>query len=145
MIALVRHLRRRILGIRGDFDITGRRGERAAATFLRRAGYRVIARNVHVEFGELDLLCLAPDRRTIVAVEVKTRRLDPTASTDPHRPAFPAEAKANAEKRRKVLSIVRHLARANGWADRPLRVDVVGVDLPLRGRPAVRHHVNVPA
>ena len=145
----------RLRGLRGERDVVGRAGERAAARMLRQAGYRVIARNVHVEFGELDLLCIAPDARTIVGVEVKSKRIrtGPTPGDQPAGPpdeasitspaALPAEAKANFEKRKKVLAIVRHLARANGWTDRPLRIDVVGVDLPDGAKPVLRHHVNV--
>ncbi len=152
MVEIVKRVRRGLLGIRGERDEVGRAGERAAAAMLRRAGYRVIARNVHVEFGELDVLCVAPDGRTIVGVEVKTKRVRENGigacagertRTMGSRADMPAEAKANKEKREKVLAIVRHLARANGWADRPLRVDVVGVDLPDRGKPTLRHHVNV--
>lgn len=149
MRSMFRRLRLRMLGLRGEQDEVGRAGERAAARALRRSGYRVIARNVHVEFGELDLLCVAPDKWTIVGVEVKARSVGALADGAGNagaagRREFPAEAKANQEKRRKVRAIVQQLAKANGWQDRPLRVDVVGVDLPAGGEPIVRHHVNVP-
>ena len=49
----------------------GRRGERIAAARLRREGYRILARNVRNRFGEIDLVAEAPDRRTVVVVEVK--------------------------------------------------------------------------
>jgi len=52
---------------------TGRRGERLAARRLRRTGHRLLDRNVVLGGHEVDLLVLAPDRRTIVLVEVKTR------------------------------------------------------------------------
>ena len=49
----------------------GRRGERIAARFLRRAGYRLVARNTHFGKNELDLV--VKDKQHIVFVEVKTR------------------------------------------------------------------------
>lgn len=49
----------------------GRKGERVAAKFLRRAGYRILARNQHFGRNELDLV--VKDRQYIVFVEVKTR------------------------------------------------------------------------
>lgn len=112
----------------------GRAGERAAARLLKRAGYRIIGRNVRVRVGEADLVCIAPDRRTVVVVEVKTRRA--TA----HGP--PPEANIHAHKRAKLLAVTRYLAKANGWHDRPVRIDVVAVEWPLKGRPTLRHHLG---
>ena len=50
----------------------GQRGERAAAIYLRRLGYKIVAHGERGKIGELDLV--AVDRRTVVFVEVKTRR-----------------------------------------------------------------------
>ncbi len=50
----------------------GRFGEEAAARFLRERGYRIVARNVRVPGGEIDLVCL--EGGTMVFVEVKWRR-----------------------------------------------------------------------
>ena len=49
----------------------GRRGEDAAARFLKRLGYKILARSRRLAPGEFDLVAL--DGRTIVFVEVKTR------------------------------------------------------------------------
>lgn len=49
----------------------GRRGETAAALYLRLKGYRILARRVRTPRGEIDLV--ARSGRTIVFVEVKTR------------------------------------------------------------------------
>jgi len=115
----------------------GRAGERAAARMLRRAGYRVIGRNVRCRAGEADIVCIAPDRRTVVVVEVKTRR---ATGGGP-----PPEANVHARKRAKLLAVTRYLARANRWEGRPVRIDVVAVEWPAegaRGRPVLRHHVG---
>ena len=42
-----------------------------AETFLAKAGYRILERNYHTPFGELDLIALNDD--VIVFIEVKTR------------------------------------------------------------------------
>ena len=121
----------------------GRAGERAAARLLKRSGYRVLGRNVRVRIGEADLVCLAPDRRTIVIVEVKTRRMSATGAPTP-----PPEVNVHARKRAKLVAVTRYLAKANGWHDRPVRIDVVAVEWPARGargtsrRPVLRHHVG---
>lgn len=121
-------------------DPLGPAGERAAAKFLRRAGYRILGRNLRVPMGEADLLCLAPDRRTIVLVEVKTRRVNSSAD---HPASPPPEASVHAAKRRKLTAILNHLAAANNWRSRPLRIDVVAVEWPDRGPPVLRHHTGV--
>lgn len=50
----------------------GDEGERLAARFLRRQGYRILARRYRTALGEIDLV--ARDGSCIVFVEVKTRR-----------------------------------------------------------------------
>jgi putative endonuclease len=130
---------RALLGTRSRRDPLGNRGEAAAARFLKQKKFKVLARNVRVRFGEADLLCLAPDRRTVVVVEVKSRRVEGTDA----RPYLPPEASITQEKRRKLTAVLLHLARANRWRDRPLRVDAIAVEWPPEGEPAIRHHEGV--
>lgn len=115
----------------------GRRGERLAERTLRRRGYRLLARNARVPVGEADLVMLAPDGVTRVVVEVKTRLV---VQADAHAP--PPEAAVHAAKQRKLLAVARHLRRANGWTNLPIRIDVVAVDWPPIGSPEVRHFEN---
>jgi putative endonuclease len=49
----------------------GSYGERVAASFLRRHGYRVLTRNYRILEGEIDLVCRHGD--VLAFVEVKTR------------------------------------------------------------------------
>lgn len=52
----------------------GRRGERLAARFLRRLGYTVLQRNVHIGAkDEIDIVAYDPEDDVIVFAEVKTR------------------------------------------------------------------------
>ncbi len=122
-------------GIDARMDLGGA-GERLAAGRLRKKGYRVLARNLRIAGGELDLVTLAPDRTTIVFVEVKTRRVvDGRASPPP-------EASITAKKRANLLALAQRVSSRHGWSDRPLRIDVVAIDWPARGKPAVRHYEN---
>jgi putative endonuclease len=59
---------------------TGSYGERVAAAFLRRHGYRVLHRNFLIRGGEIDLVCRRGEM--LVFVEVRTR-----AGTEFGRPA----------------------------------------------------------
>src|SRR5271156_2411584 len=49
----------------------GNYGERVAASFLRRRGYRVLTRNYMTDGGEIDLICRDGD--VLAFVEVRTR------------------------------------------------------------------------
>ncbi|MEX0653346.1 MAG: YraN family protein [Phycisphaeraceae bacterium] len=110
----------------------GGRGERVAAKHLKRQGYRVVARNLRCKVGEIDLLAEAPDGRTVVVVEVKAGRGGP----------LPPEVRVGAAKQRKLVSLAVQLVRRHRLHRRPIRFDVIGVDLPARGKPVVRHHVG---
>ncbi|MBV8152543.1 MAG: YraN family protein [Candidatus Eremiobacteraeota bacterium] len=52
-------------------DGLGRVGEDAAVALLRRNGYQIVARNVRLPGGEIDVI--ARDGATVVFVEVKAR------------------------------------------------------------------------
>ena len=52
--------------------IAGAWGEAAAAEFLRKKRYRIVAVSYHSRFGEIDLI--AENRSNIVFVEVKLRK-----------------------------------------------------------------------
>lgn len=110
----------------------GRAGEACAARWLRRRGYRVLGRNVHVGVGEADIVCLAPDRRTIVIVEVKTRRARGDEA------GFAPEVAVGAAKRRKLEQVAQALIKKKNWTDRPVRIEAVAVEWPSRGRPHVQ-------
>ena len=51
--------------------LLGNRGERKAASYLRKQGYRILARQYRNRIGEIDLI--ARDSEFVVFVEVKTR------------------------------------------------------------------------
>ena len=119
----------------------GRRGERAAARYLRRRGYRILERNLRSQLGEIDILVADPDDRTLVLVEVKTRAVPEGHEPHARDPGLP-ERNITAHKRRKLLSLARDLARRRGWQGIPMRIDVVAIEYPPRGRPVIRHHAG---
>lgn len=53
----------------------GNIGERKAARFLRKKGYRIIERNKHESHNEIDII--AANLKFIIFVEVKTRTVSP--------------------------------------------------------------------
>ena len=111
------------------------RSERLAARHLRSRGYLILARNLRNRFGEIDILAQGPDQRTLVVVEVKssvsTRALAP-------RP----EQRVNHAKQRRLTLLACQVARRYRLTDRPIRFDVIGVDLVPHQPPALRHHLG---
>jgi putative endonuclease len=110
----------------------GRRGENEAARFLKRLGYKILARGRRLAPGELDLVVL--DGRTIVFVEVKTRTSKETG--------HPAEA-VDEVKQRKLTRLAVTFMKRHGLLEFPARFDVVAITWPDgRGRPTVEHFKN---
>ncbi|MEM6552046.1 MAG: YraN family protein [Planctomycetota bacterium] len=117
---------------------TGPRGEAIVARFLKRRGYRILQRNARNRFGEVDLLTLDPDQRTLVLVEVKAREV-PDAS--PAATDLLPEWRVTPQKQRRLTALAAQLARQHQWTNRPWRFDVVGIDLPPKPhKPMIRHH-----
>ena len=49
----------------------GKSGEEIASNYLLKKGYKILFRNYHSQFGEIDIIAL--DKDTLVFIEVKTR------------------------------------------------------------------------
>jgi putative endonuclease len=96
--------------------VTGERGERAAARFLRSQGYKVLARRFRGKHGEIDLV--ARDGDTLAFVEVKTRGSDQFGA--------PADA-VDGEKRRHLTSCAREYLKLLEFPRIPVRFDIVEV------------------
>jgi putative endonuclease len=109
----------------------GRRGEDAAARYLRKLGYVIVARGHRDNIGELDLI--AVDGRTVVFIEVKTRTT--------HDAGHPAEAVDEAKQRRLTRLALSYMKR-HDLLECEVRFDVVAVTWPTRGRPAIEHFKN---
>lgn len=108
----------------------GALGERYAAAWLARQGYRTLGRNWRTRYGELDLITLSPER-AIVFVEVKTRR-----ST---RYGTPQEAVTHSKQTHLRRAGVEWLVDpANHVPHTGVRFDVIAVTVTSTG-PTVRH------
>jgi len=108
----------------------GRRGEKLAVGHLKKQGYKILDTNLRTRMGEVDVLAQAPDGRTIVMVEVKT------GSGGPISP----ETRVGKDKQRKLAALAGLIARKRNLTGRPIRFDIIGVDLPTKGKPTIRHH-----
>jgi putative endonuclease len=110
----------------------GRRGEKAAARYLQRLGYVIVARGQRAAIGEIDLV--AVDGRTVVFVEVKTR----TTQDAGH----PSDAVDDAKQRRLTRLALSYLQRHDLLECRS-RFDVVAVTWgDANQRPLIEHYAN---
>lgn len=107
----------------------GDAGERAAARYLRRLGFRIVCRQYRNAFGEIDLIAI--DGEWLVFVEVKTRRSDQAGR--------PEEA-VTGEKQRRVTRTARAFIRQRKLEKFRSRFDVVGVTWRAGNRkPSIEH------
>ena len=92
----------------------GQEGESAAENYLRRKGYRIVARNLRSSVGELDLI--AEDGAVLVFVEVKARRTE----------AFGGAVHAvHRKKQEKLIQLASQYLARHHIKDRLCRFDVV--------------------
>lgn len=109
----------------------GKRGEDAAARYLRFMGYQILERNWECPFGEADII--ARDGETLVFIEVKTRKSI--------RKGFPAEA-VTPKKRARYERIAACYLRTYGSLDIPMRFDVIALLVVGPDRAMIKHYVD---
>ena len=110
----------------------GEQGERRAARHLRRQGYKIVATRRRLRYGEIDVV--AVDGKTVVFVEVKTRRTEAGIR--------PADA-IDALRRRRMTRAATAFLKSHNLLAYPARFDIVEVLWPVGVlRPTIRHHQN---
>ena len=108
----------------------GARGEREAERYLLRKGYLIVGRSYSDKYGELDLIAVYG--RTLVFVEVKTRRSDIAGE--------PAEA-VDEQKQRKLTTTAKRYLKWNNLIEYPSRFDVIAITWPDdRKPPGIVHY-----
>ena len=112
--------------------LLGQRGEDMAARHLTRRGLVLLDRNWRCEAGEIDLVLR--DGQVLVICEVKTR----TSA----RYGSPLEA-VDPRKADRVHRLVRRWAAEHDHSFTSVRLDVIAVVRPRRGRAELRHLTGV--
>jgi putative endonuclease len=110
---------------------TGRRGEEMAIRHCRGLGFEILATNYRKPFGEVDIV--ARDGRTIVFVEVKTRRSQAFGS--------PFEA-VDARKQRQLVRIALDFLQCRDLTDVAARFDVIAITVDQKGQPMQLEHLR---
>jgi putative endonuclease len=108
----------------------GQLAEREASLYLRRRGYRIIAQNLKLKEGEIDLVALKGD--LVVFVEVNARSSDEFGT--------PIEGLMPRQQQRIRKAAEIFLAK-RGWSDRDRRFDFISIDLDERGQVKGIEHI----
>lgn len=102
----------------------GAAGERLAAWQLEQRGYVILARNVRLPGGEIDLV--ARQGGCLVIVEVRLRRGAPVDA---------ALASITPAKQRRLRRLTAHYCSTLEQEPDAVRIDVVAISLDREGRP----------
>ena len=109
----------------------GRAGERLAENYLLSIGAEVLERNYYLRYAEVDLI--AEHEGTLIAVEVKTRRIDDIA--EPVEYLFPSQL-------RRVVRGLTTYAQDNDLLEMPFRIDAVLIVLDRDGQVVSFEHLK---
>lgn len=115
-----------------DKRLLGQWGEKRCERFLKRKGFKTLARNFRCKTGEIDRVMVDTDG-ALVFVEVKTR-----ANED----FGPSESAITPNKKKRMFRAARYFLATHTIEDRPYRFDVVTIVLSDEGRPQIRHYEN---
>ena len=115
----------------------GRYGEKIAARYLKKHGYRVVGRNLHFGKNELDLV--VKNKAFLAFVEVKTRSYEHVEDAEQYRPSLAVDR----EKRVRTAEAAKAYLRAHPTKLCP-RLDVVEVclDRNKRNKPFKINHIE---
>ena len=106
------------MAIKGERRKLGFWGERRAARFLKKSGYKILCRNFKCKAGEIDVIAQKGD--TIAFVEVKTRSSDAFGE--------PCEAVDLTRQRRYCNAADLYIRLNNlGFNDYVLRFDIIEI------------------
>lgn len=108
----------------------GARGEILAERWLLQSGFQILARNHQTRYAEIDLI--AVDGRTVVFIEVKTRK--------DLRAGSPVEA-VDEEKQLRLSRAAVAFLRKHHLKNVAVRFDIIAVDFSAgNARPNLKHY-----
>lgn len=111
-------------------DVLGRCGEEVAEKFLRNRGYSILARNMVMPSCELDIVAFEPKSKTILFIEVKTRRS--------RRWEEPWQA-VNYRRKIRMVKASREYLRQIGQEGASIRFDIVSIVWPSGSDPQIEY------
>lgn len=116
----------------------GDKGEEVAFLYLKDNGYKILDRNYENRFGEIDII--AKKNKTIIFVEVKTRRVEGDKRADDE--LYP-ERNVDWKKQGKLIRAAEYYLIENKYPDdTSWQIDVIGVELDEEIRKANLRHIK---
>ncbi len=110
-----------------DTRSIGRSAEDMATAYIESLGWRILQRNAHLRFGEIDILAESPE--AVIVVEVKAKK---SASQ-----GYAVEMLTSAKQR--TLTLLAKMVQRQ--YNKPVRIDVIAIDnYPLN--PQLMHYPN---
>lgn len=107
--------------------MTGAAGEQLAVNYLKKSGFKILARNWLCKAGEIDVI--ARLGTTLVIVEVRVRGSKEFGS---------AAETVNFGKQQKIIRAAANYQQKNNyWGD--IRFDVIAIELGADNRPRLEH------
>ena len=107
----------------------GRRGEKAAASYLRKQGFQILEQSYRFGRGEIDLIAYEGD--TLVFIEVKTRLISSSST--------PEEA-VTCLKQKQIRRIAQAYLYNKHLEDIPCRFDVMALQYAPDSGFRIRHY-----
>ncbi|MGP8153967.1 MAG: YraN family protein [Smithella sp.] len=102
---------------------TGKQGEKIAADFLKKNGYRIIEKNFRCVLGEIDII--AREKDELVFIEVKTRKSGELG--------YPEQA-VGTKKQKKMSQLALWYLQKKNTTDAQARFDVVAITISASGK-----------
>ena len=110
---------------------TGARGERIAASFLKRKGYRIRETNFRCREGEIDIV--AEKGGFLVFVEVRTKTSNAFGTP---------EESITAAKKEKLITLAQTYIDSHAGLPPSWRIDVVAIELGPKGKVSRLHLIR---
>ncbi len=112
-------------------------GENIAADYLKKKGYKILARNFKTKWGELDIV--AQKNKIIIFVEVKTLKFNPSKKSE-----FQPEDEITFHKARQLRKMAQIYLSANKLPlDISQQIDIIAIEInPNSQKPIIRHTEN---
>ncbi|PKN53364.1 MAG: YraN family protein [Deltaproteobacteria bacterium HGW-Deltaproteobacteria-13] len=101
---------------------TGKEGEKIAASFLKKNGYRIIETNLRCALGEIDII--AREKSELVFIEVKTRKSAELG--------YPEQA-VGIKKQKKMSQLALWYLQKKNITNTGARFDVVAITISSSG------------
>lgn len=111
----------------------GAEGELAAEKYLKKNRYTILQKNFRTKIGEADIICYHKPEKTLVFVEVKTRKS--TAFGTP-------ETAVTRKKQRQIIKSAIAYMKKNGIKDTTIRFDVISIITNAEHAPEINHFTN---